>query len=261
MAFKREENDDNSNVSVSEEDNSGLTWRDCYRRTLPSGQGEESPGSEVKVSVSAGRDSSGSIKCVVSHLRRYKKGKPTKQGVVLKTADLETIWERNKDEKALNSWTHNIQDRKINVSFMGLTLTTIAVTKGSQARIITLGYHTFRQFVETIQTLRFVVGALCSDYKIPYAESSLMAIITKNLTDTTEGDESKAYCLMKDVYQASKDDIEILEKTLKIPHATMQSLIERKDLVPLFLNHLKEEITDVTERNRMLRLVVDNEVY
>lgn len=224
-----------------------LKWSDIYFKTIQSGEDRE-----LKVLVSAGRDVDGNIKSLVSHLRWYFMGKPTKQGVSFNTRLLSLIWDRNEDHHNCDGWKDETLDQKISVSF-NYPSVTIGVCRNQNPSVVTMDYDAFRRFVIMIPCLRFIINAVYTQDKMKIVEQVLSVLLTHG----HKGDVDGQYLILK--YETLFDKVNVVVSTLGLPEPLISTIMS-----PEFVNACKSQVKGGEEallKSLKVMPITENELY
>ena len=244
------------------------SWVDVFRYNLiddPHIKSTEDKDCEIKVSVST-LQNLGNIKCVLTQLRRYKNGKPTKQGITLRLSDLEVLWDQSEDKHYRRKYTSFTSGRKIRVEpDQSSDKETISIGEGETLKSITVDHDIFRQFIEAIPTLKYVVSGICKTEKDEIAQECIYAIIALEMKKLSSDGSIKCKPTDDLIKVRTMAQMEIVEHTLNIPKEMTVSIFTRDFWVlsptPKFAEYkLKERMAEYKHEWIISRILL-NETF
>lgn len=226
-----------------------LKWNDIFCKTLRTLEDNK----VLKVSVSACKDKDGKITGVISQLRWFYNDKPTKEGMSLNSAQLASLWRENEDHHRADGWSEDTPNHKIGVAFNRDLSVTIAASRNDKSSILTLDYDTFRDFIEMIPCLKYIVGAICAQKKEYIAKQILCTFLTLKLDTVTDD-------ILKAQYEKYKPRILIVASTLEVPKLFLVAALWHC----AFVDECREHVRDKEERvkwHEMICPITDNELF
>lgn len=237
-----------------------MIWSDVFVLTLDH---DEETGSKDKVSVSVGKQDN-QIKSILTHLRRYKEGKPTTDGVALRLEDLKVIYEENEDWRSEADFCVLTPGHSLEVTCSKDEYPySVKIAVGSRGIIksITTELEVYIKFVRTLPTIRYIIGAI-SKKEEKTAEDMLHALLWNERSAlfaqciTVASLESDVEWSMREVVKK----MPLIERTLDIDHDIMVGLQNDPDLVKKQSRFQDNESDTKSLLKHDLTLILQNEV-
>lgn len=213
-----------------------LTWSDKFIYTLLN---EASRGTEVKLTVSVLKNSDNEIKCTLTHLRRYKNGKPTKEGMTLKTEDLKNI------EQYYNRFPRDTTSFKVSKIGNGERIMLEKPSNGV-TKSIELRWSTWMNVQRWAPTLRYIVSGLCQKNKHKLAMEGIIAYLSDEISELDRVG-SRSGCWKQDIENVTPQilkKMEGFERALEIPNEITRIVCGDPDLEISFDQFQKEEVDE-----------------
>ena len=230
-----------------------LRLSDIYRLSLAT----EKTGAQIKVSVSVGKDATGEVKYVATHLRRYKNGFATKEGIVLKSKDLEMVI--CQEAPACETFT----DHSLSVTLEADSIVKLEVVAKYKTTSIEMDYTIWKIFRLVAPALRFIVAAICKTQKRDIVKEVLLSIIdgamsTMNVWEPRYiGTVKQDLDHMKPVIQK---DILNVEETLGISHDLTESVFSDPKFHEEVFEFLQLHHEERLEKDEMTKIILKNEL-
>lgn len=213
-----------------------LSWEDVYRSSLDT---------NYKVSVSVGMNDQGEVKSTVAHLRRYNMNKsPTKDGITLKTIDLDAIMGSLDGEFSVYTPDHSITSH-----IMDDDTVSIEISGWGKTKSMKIPTNVYEKVRNAASGLRFILSTLAKDNKQPTAQKLVKMVtshVRKNVPLFTNCTDAVFTSQIETVKSLVTGFLHPSAKALRIPKEMVMTIVgsEAFKKNAIFYNYNEEAMED-----------------
>lgn len=221
---------------------------EVYRKTID----RDYEGDGVQVTLTSSKDPDGNIECFSVHLHWDEMSDMDVQGLSLTESMLSEINRHCNARGRRAGWRLTTDDQQVQIDVdVGCYNTTYCLVDAKRKQFITIGYSAFCKFLNIIPCLEFIMRALRASNK----ERIALDVLSVILLMLSRGAINKPF--LKRQFTRKSHLIDVVEKTLNLPHQVMLSVLPSDAL----LLKCKEEISnEVLYNYEMITPIVENEL-
>lgn len=232
-----------------------LAWSDAFRMTLAT----EEQGSKIKLSVTIGVNQADEVKCIRSHIRRYKKEFPTVEGVSLKMCDLDAISNHQEPKFEVTFPDHTFKATSVKD-----TLVKLEVANMGNHRNISFEFFVWQKIQSTINAIKYIVSNISKFRKEHTSYDCTLSIYNSEL-DRLCMTNAGGYSLEQDlelIQEPASQKLAVAERTLRIPEQMTRSVIAHPDFQKRLLDYNNYDNQENRESNdSIVRIILKNEAF